>query len=288
MKLSQKLLVIRMKKNKVHITNNISIPSDKLLLIAGPCVIESREHTLFLAKEINEICKELDVHFIFKASFDKANRSHIDAYRGPGMEQGLNILREVKEKILVPVLSDIHEPWQAPICADVLDVIQIPAFLSRQTDLLLSAGYTKKPINIKKGQFIAPWNMKEVIEKVLSTGNKNIILTERGNSFGYNQLVMDPCSIPIMSEFGFPVIIDATHSVQKPGAGMKGSGGNRELAPYIANAGIAVGADGIFVEVHDNPEKALSDSSNSIYLSELPTYLKRWKALFNCINGDIK
>ncbi|MGC8739519.1 MAG: 3-deoxy-8-phosphooctulonate synthase [Candidatus Hydrogenedens sp.] len=277
-----------MKKNKVYITDNICIPSNKLLLIAGPCVIESREHTLFLAKELKEICKEVDVHFIFKASFDKANRSHIDAYRGPGIERGLNILQEVKEKIFVPVLSDIHETWQAKLCADVLDVIQIPAFLSRQTDLLLSAGYTQKTINIKKGQFVAPWNMKEVIEKVLYTGNKNILLTERGSSFGYNQLVMDPCSIPIMSEFGFPIIIDATHSVQKPGAGKKGSGGNRDLAPYIANAGLAVGADGIFVEVHENPEKALSDSSNSLRLSELPSYLKRWKKLFNCVNGDIK
>ncbi len=277
-----------MKKHRVYITDNISIPSNKLLLIAGPCVIESKDHVLFLAKELKNICNEIDVHFIFKASFDKANRSHIDSYRGPGIEEGLEILYSVKETLNVPVLSDIHEPWQAKLCADVLDVIQIPAFLSRQTDLLLSAGKTQKTINIKKGQFIAPWNMKEVVEKVLSTGNKNIILTERGTCFGYNQLIMDPCSIPLMSEIGFPVVIDATHSIQKPGAGIRGSGGERKLAPYIANAGIAVGADGVFIEVHENPDKALSDSSNSIRLSELPAYLKKWKELFYCVNGEIK
>lgn len=277
-----------MKKNEVYITENICIPSNKLLLVAGPCVIENREHTFFLAKELKDICKKVDVHFVFKASFDKANRSYIDSYRGPGIEEGLKILREVKEKVSVPILSDIHEPWQAKMVARVLDVIQIPAFLSRQTDLLLSAGYTQKVINIKKGQFIAPWNMKEVVEKVLSTGNSNIILTERGNCFGYNQLVMDSCSIPIMSELGFPVIIDATHSVQKPGGGIKGSSGNRELAPYIANAGIAVGADGVFIEVHENPEKALSDSANSIRLDDLPELLKKWKKLFECIHGEIQ
>ncbi len=276
-----------MRKNKVYITQNICLPSNKLLLIGGPCVIESGEHTLFLAKELKNICENIDVHFVFKASFDKANRSYIDSYRGPGIEEGLKILREVKEKVSVPVLSDIHEPWQAKIVADVLDVIQIPAFLSRQTDLLLSAGYTQKVINIKKGQFIAPWNMKEVVEKVLSTGNSNIILTERGTCFGYNQLVMDSCSIPIMSELGFPVIIDATHSTQKPGGGIKGSSGNRKLAPYIANAGIAVGADGVFIEVHENPEKALSDSANSIRLDDLPELLNRWKKLFECIHGGI-
>ncbi len=272
-----------MEKRTVCITDRISIPSEKLLLIAGPCVIESREHPLFIARELKEICKVKNVHFIFKASFDKANRSHVDSYRGPGIEEGLEILKEVKETIGVPVLSDIHEPWQAELCAEVLDIIQIPAFLSRQTDLLISAGKTQKPINIKKGQFIAPWNMKEVVEKVLSTGNEKIILTERGTCFGYNQLVMDPCSIPIMSEIGFPVIIDATHSVQRPGAGAKGSGGDRRFAPFIANAGIAVGADGVFVEVHENPDMALSDSANSIRLSELPNYLEQWKKLYECI-----
>jgi len=275
-------------KNIVKIANDISIPSNKLLLIAGPCVIESREHTLFIAKELKEICVASEVNFVFKASFDKANRSSLESYRGPGIEEGLKILQEVKESIGIPILSDIHETWQTKLCANVLDVIQIPAFLSRQTDLLLAAGQTQKTVNIKKGQFLAPWNMKSVIEKVISTGNKNIILTERGSCFGYNQLVMDPCSIPIMSEFGFPIIIDATHSVQKPGAGVNGSGGDRRLAPYIANAGIAVGADGVFVEVHENPDKALSDSANSICLEDLPAYLEQWNRLFYCIHGDDK
>jgi len=270
----------------VKIANNTCIPSNKLLLIAGPCVIESREHTLFIAKELKEICEASGVNFVFKASFDKANRSSLESYRGPGIEEGLKILQEVKESVGVSVLSDIHETWQAKLCADVLDVIQIPAFLSRQTDLLLAAGQTQKPVNIKKGQFLAPWNMKSIIEKVISTGNKNIILTERGSCFGYNQLIMDPCSIPIMSEFGFPIVIDATHSVQKPGAGVNGSGGDRRLAPYIASAGIAVGADGVFVEVHENPDKALSDSANSIRLGDLPTYLEQWNRLFHCIHGE--
>ena len=275
-----------MDKYIVKIANNTCIPSNKLLLIAGPCVIESREHTLFIAKELKEICEASGVNFVFKASFDKANRSSLESYRGPGIEEGLKILQEVKESVGVSVLSDIHETWQAKLCADVLDVIQIPAFLSRQTDLLLAAGQTQKPVNIKKGQFLAPWNMKSIIEKVISTGNKNIILTERGSCFGYNQLIMDPCSIPIMSEFGFPIVIDATHSVQKPGAGVNGSGGDRRLAPYIASAGIAVGADGVFVEVHENPDKALSDSANSIRLGDLPTYLEQWNRLFHCIHGE--
>ncbi len=275
-----------MDKYIVKIANNTCIPSNKLLLIAGPCVIESREHTLFIAKELKEICEASGVNFVFKASFDKANRSSLESYRGPGIEEGLKILQEVKESVGVSVLSDIHETWQAKLCAEVLDVIQIPAFLSRQTDLLLAAGQTQKPVNIKKGQFLAPWNMKSIIEKVISTGNKNIILTERGSCFGYNQLIMDPCSIPIMSEFGFPIVIDATHSVQKPGAGVNGSGGDRRLAPYIASAGIAVGADGVFVEVHENPDKALSDSANSIRLEDLPTYLEQWNRLFHCIHGE--
>jgi len=278
--------LISLDKYIVKIANNTCIPSNKLLLIAGPCVIESREHTLFIAKELKEICEASGVNFVFKASFDKANRSSLESYRGPGIEEGLKILQEVKESVGVSVLSDIHETWQAKLCADVLDVIQIPAFLSRQTDLLLAAGQTQKPVNIKKGQFLAPWNMKSIIEKVISTGNKNIILTERGSCFGYNQLIMDPCSIPIMSEFGFPIVIDATHSVQKPGAGVNGSGGDRRLAPYIASAGIAVGADGVFVEVHENPDKALSDSANSIRLGDLPTYLEQWNRLFHCIHGE--
>lgn len=269
----------------VEITSSIRVPSDTLLLIAGPCVIETEEHTLFLARELKRIAEEVGVHFVFKASFDKANRSSIDAYRGPGIERGLAILKRVKDETGVPVLSDIHEPWQAEKASEVLDIIQIPAFLSRQTDLLLSAGKTNKVINVKKGQFLAPWDMQRVIDKIRSTGNDKILLTERGTCFGYNRLVMDPCSIPIMARYGYPVIIDATHSVQKPGAGEKGSGGDRELAPYIAKAGIAVGAHGVFVEVHDYPEKALSDSANSLRLSDMYRCVSEWKRLFEAVRG---
>ncbi|MCX8065383.1 MAG: 3-deoxy-8-phosphooctulonate synthase [Candidatus Hydrogenedentes bacterium] len=270
-------------KMEILIGESIRVPSEKLLLIAGPCVIENYEHTLFLAKEIKEITKEHNVNFVFKASFDKANRTSLHSYRGPGIYEGIEIIKEVKKEANVLVLSDIHESWQAEVCNEVLDVIQIPAFLCRQTDLLISAGKTMKPINIKKGQFLAPWNMVSAIEKIESTGNKNIMLTERGTCFGYNTLVMDPCSIPIMKTSGYPVIVDATHSVQKPGGEGKSSGGNRELAPYIANAGIAVGADGIFIEVHENPDRALSDGPNSIKLSRLPSLIRKWVKLFNCI-----
>ncbi len=268
---------------EIIISNEIKVPSENLLLIAGPCVIESYEHTLFLAKEIKGIANEHSVNFVFKASFDKANRTSIHSYRGPGITEGLQILEEIKKEVKVPVLSDIHEPWQAEIASKVLDVIQIPAFLCRQTDLLISAGKTMKVINIKKGQFLAPWNINSVIEKVESTGNRNILITERGTCFGYNTLVMDPCSIPIMKRLGYPVIIDATHSVQKPSGEGKSSGGNRELAPYIAYAGIAVGADGIFVEVHENPDTALSDGPNSIKLSELSKLVGKWVKLFKCM-----
>lgn len=268
---------------EVIISGEIKLPSDELLLIAGPCVIESYEHTLFLAKEINGIARENNVNLIFKASFDKANRTSLYSYRGPGITEGLKILGEIKREIGVLVVSDIHETWQAELASEVLDVIQIPAFLCRQTDLLISAGKTMKPINIKKGQYLAPWNIGSVIEKVESTGNKNIIITERGTCFGYNALIMDPSSIPIMKKEGYPIIIDATHSVQKPSGEGKFSGGNRELAPYIANAGIAVGADGVFVEVHDNPEKALSDGPNSIKLSELPRLVRKWAKLFKSV-----
>jgi len=268
---------------EIIISNEMKVPSENLLLIAGPCVIESYEHTLFLAKEIKGIANEHSVNFVFKASFDKANRTSIHSYRGPGITEGLQILEEIKKEVKVPVLSDIHEPWQAEIASKVLDVIQIPAFLCRQTDLLISAGKTMKVINIKKGQFLAPWNINSVIEKVESTGNRNILITERGTCFGYNTLVMDPCSIPIMKRLGYPVIIDATHSVQKPSGEGKSSGGNRELAPYIAYAGIAVGADGIFVEVHENPDTALSDGPNSIKLSELSKLVGKWVKLFKCM-----
>ncbi len=242
-------------------------------MIGGPCVIESQDHAFFMAKEIKKICQGLQISFIFKASYDKANRSSISSYRGPGLEKGLDILNSIKNKLDVPVLSDVHETSQVEKAASVLDVIQIPAFLCRQTDLVVEAARTKKPLNLKKGQFLSPQEMKNVVDKALSQGNENIILTERGTFFGYNNLVFDVRSIPVMKKWGFPVAIDASHSVQKPGGEGSFSGGEAEFIPWLAKAGVAVGADGIFVEVHDKPHKALSDKYNSLNLNELQKFL---------------
>ncbi|MBD3414863.1 MAG: 3-deoxy-8-phosphooctulonate synthase [Candidatus Aminicenantes bacterium] len=244
-----------------------------LFLVAGPCVIESEEHAFHMAAEINRICQELKCPYIFKSSFDKANRSSIHSYRGPGLEQGLKILKGIKTELHIPVLSDIHEPWQAEKAADVLNIIQIPAFLCRQTDLVVEAAKTGRPLNIKKGQFLSPPEMKNIIEKALQQQNKDIILTERGTCFGYNNLVLDVRAIPIMRRWGFPVVIDASHTVQKPGGKGTSSGGEADFIPYIAQAGVSVGADGVFIEVHDHPEKARSDSHNSLLLKDLKGFL---------------
>ena len=238
-------------------------------LVAGPCVIESEERSLRLAREIGRTCADLGVPFIFKASFDKANRSSGASFRGPGLEKGLAVLRTVKEEAGVPVLSDVHETCQVEKAAEVLDVIQIPALLCRQTDLLLEVARTMKPVNIKKGQFLSPQEMRNVLDKVLSTGNDKVMLTERGTVFGYNNLVFDVRSIPIMKSWGYPVMIDASHSVQRPGAEGLSSGGEAEFIPHIARAGMAVGADGVFLEVHDNPGAALSDKHNSLNINIL-------------------
>jgi len=246
--------------------------ANPLFLIGGPCVIESEDHSLHMAKEIKKVCDNLGIPFIFKASYDKANRSSILSYRGPGMEKGLAILSAVREELNIPVLSDVHETGQVQKAAEVLDVIQIPAFLCRQTDLLVEAAKTQKPLNIKKGQFLSPHEVKNVIDKVLSQGNEKILITERGTSFGYNNLVFDIRSIPIMKQYGFPVVIDATHSVQKPGGEGTSSGGDAEFIPYMARAGISVGADGLFLEIHDNPSQALSDSLNSFSLNDLHSF----------------
>jgi len=247
--------------------------TNPFFLIGGPCVIESQDHALFIAKETKKICEALQISYIFKASYDKANRSSISSYRGPGLESGLETLCSIKNELNVPVLSDVHETNQIEKAAQVLDVIQIPAFLCRQTDLIVEAAKTQKPLNLKKGQFLSPQDMKNVVEKVLSQGNENIILTERGTSFGYNNLVFDIRSIPIMKKWGFPVVIDASHSVQKPGGEGSFSGGEAEFIPYVAKAGISVGADGVFLEVHDNPSQALSDKLNSLNLIELRNLL---------------
>ncbi|MHB8096023.1 MAG: 3-deoxy-8-phosphooctulonate synthase [Candidatus Aminicenantales bacterium] len=242
-------------------------------LIAGPCVIESEEHALLLARAIGTICRTLGIPYIFKASFDKANRSSGASFRGPGFAKGLAILERVKKAAGVPVLSDVHETWQVEKAAEVLDVIQIPALLCRQTDLVVEAARTMKPVNIKKGQFLSPYEMKNALDKALGQGNEKVMLTERGTSFGYNNLVFDVRSIPIMKRWGHPVVIDASHSVQKPGGEGSSSGGEADFIPVIARAGMAAGADGVFLEVHDNPPAALSDKHNSLNINTLMTTL---------------
>jgi 2-dehydro-3-deoxyphosphooctonate aldolase (KDO 8-P synthase) len=250
-----------------------------LFLIAGPCVIESEEHVHFLAKEIARI---VGGPFIFKASFDKANRSSATSYRGPGLKEGLRILKSVRDTG-VPVLTDIHEPAQADAAADSVDILQIPAFLCRQTDLLEAAGRTGKVINIKKGQFVAPHDIRHAADKVAATGNNRIILTERGSSFGYNNLVVDMRGIPIMRAFGWPVVFDATHSVQLPGAAGTSSGGQPQFIEPLASAAVAAGADGVFVEVHEAPERALSDGANALRLDRLAAVWKKLESIYSAV-----
>ncbi len=243
-------------------------PNHPPLLFSGPCVLENLETALNIARFMADSADRNGFSFVFKASFDKANRTSVSSYRGPGLEKGLEILAAVKEEVGCPVISDIHEPAQAEKAAEVLDVIQIPAFLCRQTDMLIAAGETGRAVNIKKGQFMAPWDMIYAVKKVQSTGNEGILLTERGVSFGYNNLVVDMRSIPIMRDMGFPVIFDATHSVQLPGGGDGCSSGQREFIPYLARAAVAAGADGVFMEVYPNPERAKCDGPNSMSLKD--------------------
>lgn len=245
-----------------------------LVLISGPCVIETRETTLRLASHLKTITDSLGIGFIFKASYDKANRTSINSYRGPGLKKGLDILAEVKTKIGVPILSDVHQVSEVEEAASVLDVIQIPAFLCRQTDLLTAIARCGKPVNIKKGQFLSPDQLEPIIGKVLACDNDNILLTERGVTFGYNNLVVDMRALVIMKRFGFPVIFDATHSVQLPGAQGHASGGEREFVPPLAKAAVAVGVDGLYLEVHENPDSALCDGPNSLKITNLPPLLK--------------
>lgn len=258
-----------------------------LALIAGPCVIESAEHALTMAGSIKEICARLEMPFIFKASYDKANRTSAQSFRGPGLEEGLAVLRRVKESHGVPVLSDVHETCQVDPAAEVLDIIQIPALLIRQTDLVVRAARTGKPLNLKKGQFMAPEDMKNVLDKVLAQGNDKAILTERGACFGYHNLVFDVRSIPIMKRLGFPVAIDATHSIQRPGGRGDCSGGDAEFIPAVAAAGTAAGADVVFVEVHDNPEQARSDAHNSLNLKDLKGFLSMLIQVRAAVRGDL-
>ena len=265
---------------KEIVVGNIKMGGKRpLVLIAGPCVMEDEKATLRCAERLMTICNGVSVPLIFKASFDKANRTSLTSYRGPGLAEGLRILARVRDALGVPVLSDIHSIEQVGPAAQVLDVIQIPAFLCRQTDLLVAAAKSGRVINIKKGQFMAPWDMGNVADKVLSTGNDRIILTERGVSFGYNNLVSDMRSLPIMRAMGHPVIFDATHSVQLPGGQGGSSGGQREFVEYLARAAVATGVDGVFMEVHEDPDKALCDGPNSVRLDDLPALLKKLKAI---------
>ena len=259
---------------------------NKLFLIAGPCQIQSQDHAEFTAGSIKEICDELGIDFVYKSSFDKANRSSLGTQRGVGIDQGLAILNSIKHTFGVPVLTDIHESYQAELCATAgIDIIQIPAFLCRQTDLLLAAGATGCVINVKKGQFLAPHDMKNVAEKIASTGNERIMLCERGYTHGYNNLVVDMRSLPIMASTGYPVVFDATHSVQQPGGLGSKSGGDRSMVPYLARAAVATGSvAGIFIETHEDPDTAPSDGPNMIKLSELKSLLKDLVA----IDGIVK
>jgi 2-dehydro-3-deoxyphosphooctonate aldolase (KDO 8-P synthase) len=252
---------------------------EPLVLIAGPCVIESEAHAMKMAERLTKIAAKAKVPLVFKASYDKANRSSVSSFRGPGLAAGLEILRKIKARFRVPVLTDIHEPDQARAAAEVCDVLQVPAFLSRQTDLLTAAGKTDRVVNLKKGQFLSPWEMVNAVEKVKSTGNKKIIITERGVSFGYNNLVVDMRSFPILAKTGCPVIFDVTHSVQLPGGQGHASGGQPEFIEPLARAGTAVGVDAIFLEVHDRPERALSDGSNALRLDRLPELLSKLKPI---------
>ncbi len=250
-----------------------------LFIIAGPCVIESEDIVFSTAERLKDICNKTGLPLLFKSSYDKANRTSLSSYRGPGLETGLRILSDLRSKFDLPVISDVHSIEEVKPASEVLDVLQIPAFLCRQTDLVLAASNTGKPVNIKKGQFLAPWDVKNIIDKFTSTGNQDLFITERGTSFGYNNLVVDFRGFPVMRSLGYPVIFDVTHSLQLPGGMGKSSGGQREFAGPLAKAAVAAGLDGLFIEVHPEPDKALCDGPNMIRLDELETLLKTCKAI---------
>jgi 2-dehydro-3-deoxyphosphooctonate aldolase (KDO 8-P synthase) len=261
----------------------LTIGDGRLAIIAGPCVVETVELCLQVARSVKSACDELELGFIFKASFDKANRTSAGSFRGPGMDAGLEALAAVKQELDVPVLTDIHETWQADRVAEVVDVLQIPAFLARQTDLLLAAAGTGRAVNVKKAQFMAPWDMKPVVEKLTSTGNRRILLTERGTSFGYNNLVVDFRGLAVMRGLGFPVVYDATHSLQLPGGQGTASGAQREYAPHLMRAAAAVGIDALFLETHPEPDRALSDAAAQLPLEQVPALLRAAKAIHEAV-----
>lgn len=268
-----------MTTREVHVSSVVIGGDRPLVLLAGPCVIEGEEVTLRIARRIKDIASSIGIGLIFKSSYDKANRSSIHSYRGPGLDEGLRILCRVKEELDLPLLSDVHRFEEIERASALLDVIQVPAFLSRQTDFITEVAKTGRAINIKKGPFLAPWDMRNVIEKVTSTGNDKLLLTERGTSFGYNNLVTDMRSLAIMRSFGYPVVYDATHSVQLPGAGGDRSGGQRELVPQLARAATATGIDALFMEVHEDPSRALCDGPNSVSLDEVGSLLTQIKKI---------
>ncbi len=266
---------------------SVSIGGGELFLIAGPCVIESERHALKMAEAICGVAKALRLPFIFKASYDKANRTSLKSYRGPGMKEGLRVLRKIAETVKVPVLTDVHEAADVPRVAEAVDVLQVPAFLCRQTDLLLAAGRSGRAVNIKKGQFVSPWDMRHAVEKVRSAGNDKVFVTERGSSFGYQNLVVDMRSLPVMREFA-PVVFDATHSVQLPSAGKSdgqaASGGQPQFIPVLARAAVAAGVDGVFIEVHDDPKQAKSDGPNALDLKKLRDVLRELLAVRKAVS----
>jgi len=262
---------------------NVIFGKDNLGIIAGPCVIENRDHSLEMSYAIKEVSEDVGIPIIFKSSFDKANRTSIKSFRGPGIQEGMRILSDVKTETGLKVLTDIHSPDQAGLVSNVVDIIQIPAFLSRQTDLLIAAAKTGKPINIKKGQFLAPWDVEHIVKKMEESGSQNILLTDRGTQFGYNNLVADMRAIPLMKQFGYPVIFDATHSAQLPGGSGGHSSGMRDMIPTLARAAVAAGCNGVFMEVHNNVDKAKSDAATQWPLDKLATLLIELKKIHNSL-----
>ena len=263
----------------------VTFGDGRLTIIAGPCVVESEQHALYMAQEISDICKRVGLDLVYKSSFDKANRSSAESFRGQGMEFGLGILAKVKCEIGVPVVTDVHEPWQVEPTAEVADILQIPAFLCRQTDLLVAAAKSGKAVNVKKGQFLSPWDAKNIVEKLQSAGGEKILLTERGASFGYNNLVVDLRSFPVMRGFGVPVVFDVTHSLQLPGGLGKATGGQSEYIENFARAGVACGVDAVFMEVHDDPSRAPSDGPNQLPLERLEKLLIKLKQIHELVNN---
>ena len=265
--------------NEIQIAHTKLGGNNPLFIIAGPCVIESEDIVFSAAKRLKEICSSIGLPLLFKSSYDKANRTSLSSFRGPGLEKGLRVLSDLRSRFDIPIISDVHSVEEVKIASEVLDAIQIPAFLCRQTDIILAASKTMKPVNIKKGQFLAPWDVRNILDKFISTGNRNVFITERGTSFGYNNLVVDFRGIPVMRSFGYPVIFDVTHSLQLPGGMGKSSGGQREFAEPLARAAAAVHIDGLFMEVHPEPDRALCDGPNMIKLDELENLLKTVKAI---------